>query len=141
MTTYYRVQKAASGVREFLTGAMSLPAAQAHLNSIVRNLLANGYLKSDRDTFRKLPVVILGLNGNTVALSVVECTADDLVETRRELAEMPWLVRTFDLSDDADTRELAVANADETPSDGLFDYLEEGINDYADYEDQNARSA
>ncbi len=93
MTThYFRVQKAASGVREYLTGGMTLAAATSHLNSIARNLQANGYVKADRDIIRKLPVVILAKDMRTVALTVVECSADDVTGTQLELREMNWLM-------------------------------------------------
>lgn len=134
-TTFYRVQKAASGLRENLTGAMSLPAAHAHLQSITENMLANGYQRSDRSIIRKLPVIILAKDMRTVALSVVECTADDIVETKRELAEMSWLGRipaqTFDLSANEDTREILV-DRDLTPDD-IYN-LRDGSDDFADWQ-------
>lgn len=116
---YYRVQKAAIGIREYLTGAMSLEAAKAHLNSIVRNLVANGYIAADQDTIRKLPVVILGKNGNTVALSVVECSADDVIETKRELAELTWLTRVPQAANSEAVSDYTV-DVDRTPTEGLF---------------------
>lgn len=120
---YYRVQKSAPGVRQFLTGAMSIDRAYAHMMSIAANLEKNGYIRKEN---REKTIVILGKDARTVALRVVECSADDIVEASRE-AVAPYAVQTYDLSADEDTRELAISA--ETPVDGLFD-MRDGTDDY-----------
>jgi len=123
----YRVQKAASGTREFLTDALPLGEAIAHLKSIAENMQANGYLKTDRMSIRKLPVIVLAKDLRTVALAVVDCTTETDETTAIPLAGMQWLVRSVQLAPDLRDSTDYWVDVDQTPTDGLVtDELREG---------------
>ncbi len=132
MTKFYRVEQSeANRRRAILCGATSHETACYRLQSIVENMFANGWRHTDEINIKKLATVIMLTDSKrVVTLAVVECTADDVTGTKLELREMNWLTRvqpqTFDVGDE-DTKELEVTG--ETPSDGLFAYIEEGYNE------------
>ncbi len=135
---FYRVEQSEAGQpRSVLCGATSHENANLRLQSITENMQANGWIHTDDINIKKLSTVVMLTNGErTVTLAVVGCTANNVTGTQLELREMNWLTRvpaqSFDLSGDDDTAEMDVTG--ETPSDGLFAYLEEGFNDYKQQE-------
>lgn len=121
----YRVLKTASGTREFLTGALPLGEATAHLRSVTENMVANGY--NERTSTRKLPVTILAKDMRTVTLAVVDCTTETTETTPPPAANMSWLVRSVNIDPDLrDSRDITI-DPDLTPTEGLIlDNLREG---------------
>lgn len=132
MDKYYRVEQSERGQRRsILCGATSEENATARLHSIVENMLANGWKRSDEDLIKKLATAVILENvPRKVTLAVKECTAEDVTSTKLDLREMPWLVRAVSIEpayNCEDTRELFIG--EQTPTDGLFD-MRDGTDDY-----------
>lgn len=117
---YYRVEQSEQNHdRQPLTGATFFDAAQCRMMSIVENMRANGWWRTDDSMYKKLANAVVLANGQrVVALSVVECGANEVTGTRLELRELPWLTRAFELVEPRPL-ELVNVNTDDlnTPSD------------------------
>ena len=109
--------------------------AKEHLHNVIENLVANEWRWTDKGIDKRLATAAVLTNGErTIALSVVECSTDEITFAQKRLAEMQWLTRFVHVGRVGDTVSESTTDydvdPDRTPSEWIADELREGVDEF-----------